>query len=93
MHTSFHDDKQHGFISSVENVILTNIMHTKDDTIDYAVSDTWCQMVWHLTDGAGPHSHPMLWDVGTRFAPHGPLPICGIVDQVQWATKVMAGTA
>ena len=28
--TSFHHDNQHGFIRSVENVILTDIVHTAD---------------------------------------------------------------
>ena len=30
LQTSFHHDKQHGFIMSVENVIITRIVHTAD---------------------------------------------------------------
>ena len=41
---------------SLENIILTNIILTANDTIG-GVIDTWCQMVWHLIVDAGPHTY------------------------------------
>ena len=40
-----------------ENVILIKIILTTDGTVGYAKSDTWWQMVWHITVGAGPHAY------------------------------------
>ena len=60
MRTSFHHEKQHGFIRPVENVVLTNINAYTDGIIGYVMSDTWCQRVWQQILVAGPHTYAML---------------------------------
>ena len=45
--------KQHGFVRSEENVILTKIILMTDGTNGYAKGDTWCQRVFG-TYGVGP---------------------------------------
>ena len=50
-------------------LILTNIILTTDATIGWAMSDTWCQMVWHLIPDARPHTYPMLLGVDTYYEP------------------------
>ena len=79
MQICFHYEKQHDFITSVVNIILISIILATDSTIGCVMSNTWCQMVWHLIVGAGPHTHPVLWDADTSWAPTTPLPTrrCG----------------
>ena len=48
--TSFHHDKQHGFIGSVGNITLTKIVLTTNCTIGCANCDRWCQMAWQILE-------------------------------------------
>ena len=64
---------------------------TTDGTIGCVMSDTWCQVVWHLIVDAGPHTYPVLYDVDTSCEPmHHCPPWCE--GHTQLATTVVEGT-
>ena len=45
--------------SALENVIPINI-YNYDGWQHCVISDTWCQMVWHIIVDAAPHTYLML---------------------------------
>ena len=72
MQKTFHHNKQHGFIRSVENVMLTNIIPSTDGTIGCVMSGK-C-VVMQMVKPSDKTRH-MFWDVTDTVPP--PANVCG----------------
>ena len=58
---------------------LIIFVSTTDGTIDCVMSDTWCQIVWHLISVAESHTYPMLWGFDTSCGSlYATLPTVGL---------------